>query len=186
MAVTVVTPPAVEPLDLDSVKNYLRVELDDEAEDSLIEGLIVAAREYAESFCERAIGKQTLRYSLDYFPAGEVILPRATPLVSVTSVAYYSDVWAMTTLDASTYELDTNHVPGRLLLAEDEVWPATRLGQNAVSVTYVAGSLTVPQPVRQAMLVWITHRYDNRAGGDVPEAVDCLLRPYKVLAEHWG
>lgn len=185
MPVTVVTPPAVEPLSLDElVKPYLRVDHDEE--DALLRELIVGARQYAENFCERSFGKQTLRYTMDYFPAGELILPRATPLVSVTAVAYYSADWVLTTLDAAAYELDAGHVPGRLLLAEGEVWPATRRGQNAVSVTYAAGSLTVPHEVRQAMLIHLTHRYENRAGGEVPEAVDCLLRPFKVLAEHWG
>jgi len=70
MSLTIVTPPAEEPVTLTEAKNHLRVDLSDD--DSLISALIVAAREHAEAITRRAFITQTLKLSLDAFPATTV------------------------------------------------------------------------------------------------------------------
>jgi uncharacterized phiE125 gp8 family phage protein len=73
-------------------------------------------------------------------------------------------------------------------------WPSATLRDvNGVNVRFVAGfgsaGTTVPQPIRQAILMLVGHYYENReailATGampkEVPLGVDSLLWPKRVL-----
>src|SRR5579859_7873752 len=62
----IVAPPKVEPVLLDDMKNFLRVDISDD--DAMIEGMITAAREMCESFTRRSFVQKGYRQSLDAFP----------------------------------------------------------------------------------------------------------------------
>jgi hypothetical protein len=107
--------PLVEPVSLVNMKNYLRLEIDND--DFLINGLIVAAREHVEAFTGLSLVQKGYRQSLDSFPyytdtvmsqqaypPSYYSLPRysttlwnysqmiklfAPPLVAVTSISYF-------------------------------------------------------------------------------------------------
>lgn len=63
---TLVTPPAVEPLSLAEAKAHLRLEIDDD--DDLVSALVVAARQKCESRLVRAFVTSGWRFTLDGFP----------------------------------------------------------------------------------------------------------------------
>jgi len=136
------------------------------AEDDLLESLIAAAREYAESFQNRSYLTTTWELWLDSFPGRDYIeLPRP-PLASITTVDYYNTSNVKATMTASDYFEDTKSEPGRLCLGYGKSWPSTTLRpHNGVCVTYVAGetvAASVKKQWKQAMLLIIGHLYEHR------------------------
>ncbi len=190
MALKLTTPPALEPVTLDEAKLHLRVDIN--YDDNLISGLIKSAREYCENFQNRAYYTQTLELTLDNFPSNNyIILPRP-PLQSVTSIKYKDSDGNETTLDQSKYIVDTDSEPGKVVLAYGESWPSfTPYPTGAVKIQYVAGYddiASIPQMVKQAMLLLIGHWYENReatvAGTisrEIEFAVHALLWPERVV-----
>lgn len=182
-----VTPPAEEPLTLGEAKDHLRVTSTDE--DSLIGRLIVVARQAVERRLGRALITQTLDYTLDAFPTGDVIeLPRP-PLRSVTSVKHTPDGGVETTFASASYLVDTTGNPGRIVLAVNQSWPSDLLqAANGVVIRFVAGygaaPTDVPEPIRQALAVHLGTLYEHRealvAGTIVTPlaTIDRLLDPY--------
>ena len=180
----IVTPPAAEPVSLAEAKLYLRV--DSETEDTLISGMIIAARTYAERVLRRALITQTLELTLDDWPAGNTITLPMPPLQSVTSLKYTDDDAVEHTLAASEYLVDTASVPGRVVLKDDYSWPTDDLRESgAIKVRYVAGygaaGTAVPYTVLLAIKMMIGHLYENREAQEMPNAVDLLLWPDRVL-----
>lgn len=141
MSLFLVTAPVAEPVSLDEVKLHLRV--DSTAEDDLIAGLNTSARDYAESFTQRAIPRQTWDWKRDGFGcASEFYLPKA-PCISVTSITYLDTNGDSQTLSTDVYGTDLPVGPharaGRIYLKYQQSWPQTRDIPNAVTVRFVAG-----------------------------------------------
>ncbi len=190
MALVLVTPPAVEPVSLPEAKNHLRVDITDD--DNLIMLLITAAREYCESFQNRAYITQTWQLWLDAWPEGnEIRIPRP-PLQAVNSIKYYGADNSEYVLPPTDYIVDTAGEPGRIVLAYGKSWPSVTLRTtNAVCVEFVAGygsADKVPQRVKQAMLLLIGHWYDTReiaavghVAAEVPFTVNALLWHERVV-----
>jgi uncharacterized phiE125 gp8 family phage protein len=144
MSLSIVTPPVAEPVSLDEVKLYIRRNGDDGTEDSLIAGLNVAARDYAETFTRRAIPQQTWDDKRSGFPCdnGPIWIPKA-PCISVTSITYIDTNGDSQTLSPSLYTTDLPTGPkarmGCIVPAYGQAWPQTRDVPNAMTVRFVAG-----------------------------------------------
>jgi uncharacterized phiE125 gp8 family phage protein len=95
--------PAVEPIVLADAKNFLRLDSDLTADDTLITLLISAARRYAESYTGRSFITQKWKLVLDSFPGWSLMgMPYGTtyshpkqavifekgPVQSVDSIVY--------------------------------------------------------------------------------------------------
>ncbi|WP_373047183.1 head-tail connector protein [Vulgatibacter sp.] len=180
MALQVVNAGA-SPVTLQEAKDYLRVDGADE--DSTIQRLIDSAVEYSQEYTGRQLCTATLRLVLDAFPCGrELELPRA-PLRSVTSVQYYDEAGQLQTLEAAAYHEDTVTMPGRLVLAAGQSWPATQCRPGAVRIDFEAGhgeAAAVPARIRSAILVELENGYRERGDRDNRGTVTDLLRPFKV------
>jgi uncharacterized phiE125 gp8 family phage protein len=165
MPIKVSVPPVEEPLTLSEAKAQCHVDTMDD--DTLIIGLISAAREWCEKMDWRAYVTQTLELWLDYWPAGAIIVPRP-PLQTVESVEYYDIGDNAFTLSDSKYIVDAVSQPGRIVLRTYETWPITYpvlRSANGICVTYTAGygmAVDVPQRIKQAMLLLVGHWYENR------------------------
>lgn len=158
---------------------------DDVTVDTTIAGWIAAARAHAEGFLCRPLIAQTLRYTADSFPCGEVI-ELSPSLLSVTSVQYVDANGDTQTMDSSDYSVDTDAFVGRVVLGYGEIWPTTREQYNAVTVTFRAGygetAASVPGSIKQAMKLLIGQWYQLQLGTNkvdatkaVEGAVDSLL-----------
>lgn len=185
MALQLIIPPAMEPIALDAVKAHLRVDVTDD--DALIAAFITAAREYCEGFQNRAYITQTWQLWLDAWPAGgEIRIPRS-PLQSVSSVRYYGADNTEYILAPTDYLVDTKSEPGRIVLAYGKNWPSVTLRPaNAVCVEFTAGYgdvATVPQRVKQAILLLVGHWYDSREVAAVGKLVSEV--PFTVNALLW-
>lgn len=179
MALIRITAPATEPLDLATAKLHCRVDGTDE--DTLITALIVAAREQAEHETGRALVTQTWELVHDSFP--EAFVLRRAPIQSVTSLKYLdSATGAEQTLAGTDYLLDKDSEPGYVVPAYGKAWPASYGVPNAVRVRYVAGygvAATVPQAIKQWMLLAIGTMYENRATGGAAQT-------YAIPDNFWG
>lgn len=198
-SLTVATAPAIEPVTLAEAKEHLRVDIDDD--NDYIEALIVAARQYAEEYLDRALVSQQLTMRMDTFPY-EFELPRppmaTSGTLTATSVTYSLDpgsastaVPTTATLSTTQYRVDRDDTPGRIRTVYNGTWPSHLTDPNSISVTWWAGygpaTSDIPQAIRSAMLMIIGHLYERRlaadsmASNEVPFGVKALLDSQK-----WG
>jgi uncharacterized phiE125 gp8 family phage protein len=175
---TVVTPPASEPITLEEAKKHVFIADSDNSFDQELIFAIQAAREQWESDTDTATISRTVSVTLDYF-SGQVIELLMRPMRSVTSVVYYDQNDAIQTLSTSIYHVD---LPGRAIrLVENESWPTTAIRWDAVTITYVIGEASraaVPAVAKQAMLLLIGY-YTMQNKGDNDRPYD--LRAYESL-----
>jgi uncharacterized phiE125 gp8 family phage protein len=189
-ALTLVTPPATEPVSLPEAKAHLRVDGTDE--DTLINTLITAAREYCEQIQGRSYITQTWELTLDAWPAEpEIRLPRP-PLQSVAWVQYRDQSGIEYTLDPPAYVVDSRSEPGRIVLASGQSWPPVTLyPAGAITVRFTAGygdAAAVPQRVRQAILLLVGHWYANREAvliGSISKEIEMSVHALLSLDRVW-
>ena len=185
--VRVITPPATEAVTLTEAKLHCRV--DHDAEDSLIDSLITAARVYCEGVQNRAYVEQTLELTLDKFPPSIFYLPRP-PLLTVESIKYTDKDGAEETFDSGKYIVDTGSFKGRVSLKYGESWPSVTLQPiAAVKIRFTAGYDEVPQTAKQAMLLLIGHWYINRESaisGQVNREIEFAVNALLGLDRVWS
>ena len=175
-----VTAPVVEPVSLAEAKAHVRV--DNEAEDTLIQGYIATAREWCEDYLDRSLVTQQLTMKLDYLPA-EVELPRPPVIASGTATAvvitYTTSISGSTAvLSTASYRVDRDATPGTIVPPYGEAWPSHIIDRNSVAVTWWAGygeAAAVPQRVKNAILMCVHELYVGRGNGAMPEAAMRLL-----------
>lgn len=158
-SITLVTPPACEPISLADAKSYLRV--DGTADDNDIAGMIVSARRTVESITRRALIRQEWLVKRDGFPGFHplyashgypaILLPKP-PLLAIVSFQYVDTSGNLQTLDLQTdygrstelfygYELGmgSETQPARLTPPYARPWPPARMVQENVLIDFWAG-----------------------------------------------
>lgn len=168
MALSLVTPPAIEPLTVEEVQRHLKITREDADDYAYLWRLIVAAREEAERVTQRAMLTQTRDLTLDAFPCDTSILLPYPPLVSVTSVKYVDQAGTLTTWPSTNYLVYAPAGPrcrrGRISLVSGVSWPSTITQAGAVTIRFVCGHATaadVSAMYRVAMLQDIAAWYAN-------------------------
>ena len=192
--------PQTEPVDLATA--YLQCKVPTSGspatspDDDILNIFIPAAREACENYAGLSLAPQSLSLVLDRFPdtydLQSIELPFG-PLQTIDSVQYVDTADATQTLDSSIYYIDS--FSSRIVLADSQTWPATRIHPTAVTIDYVAGYQTpstspsepqLPASLRAAILLTLSHIYDACQNGDIcdigdlPAAAKYLLDPYRV------
>lgn len=164
-----ITPPTVEPVSVETVKLFLRV--DGTEEDTLIMSLATGARETGEGLARRAFITQTLEMVINDWPPKFVLALMRPPLQNVVSVKYYdkNNVEATWT----DYTVNARSEPGRIHFNST---PGTTLSESGgIVVRYVAGygnsANDVPQQIKDAILALTAYRYENRESHVVPKEI---------------
>lgn len=193
MRIAVLTPPSSEPVSRSEAKAHLRVDSSDD--DTLIDALITAAREWVESYTGRALGLQTLQISMPWF-LRRIDLPRP-PLRTVVSMTYTDTDGAEQSLAVGTYYRtvsDSDCQPAFLELLDNVSLPSLYSSEVAVKIRFQAGydttgspSDVVPKGLTQAMLLVIGDLYEHREARLDAETYDnptarALLAPFKVYS----
>ena len=202
----VTTAPTQEPLTLQEVKDYLR--LDDALDERVLQELVEAARMFCEDYTGRALMTQTLTMTIDGYneladPLFEgtrtvpylnyyksyIDIPKA-PVQSITSVKTFDDADNATTFATTKYYVDTQREPSRIVLRTGETFPSALRVANAIEVIYVAGYASraaLPAPLRIGMLQHIAYLYEQRGDmGDYlqarqfPPAIKQLYAPFVI------
>jgi uncharacterized phiE125 gp8 family phage protein len=159
---TLVLAPSEFPVILAEAKKQLRIEwTQDDAE---ITQKINAATLWAEQYLQRKLITQTWKMFLDAWPAEIKLL--FGDLQSVTHVKYTDDEESQSTVDSSTYLVDTDSVPGRIVLKSEETWPTDTLSpKNPIEIQFITGygaAADVPQDIKDAILIKISDMYNYR------------------------
>ncbi len=181
MTITIVTPPASEPVSLAEAKLFLRV--DQSAEDDLITMLISAAREAVEAGCGRALITRRVRENLDIWrrEAAQGAVLGLGPVTDVVAVRLIADNGAQSVLDPERYRLEGNRDRPRLVFPPG--LPATLRSAGGIEIEYDAGyadeAADLPVALRLATLQIVASLYELRQGaGGVPETARVLIRPF--------
>jgi uncharacterized phiE125 gp8 family phage protein len=183
---------SIELITLEQARLHLRIYETDAGthpDDSLIEALISASRQYAEQFLGRTLTQTIYEYRIDAFTT-EIELP-VPPVVLIDGITYLDDDGVRQTVDPLIYELDENPDSPVIKLLADEEWPSGTLVRIQFTAGYVLTEESpllpiLPFTIRAAMLLVIGHLYDNREASTeanlktLPLGVESLLRPYRV------
>lgn len=187
------TAPTVEPLTLDEVKQHCRI--DTLSDDVYLNTMIIAVRRLVEEFCGPLITQTWEQYEND-FPNGDSLRIWKPRITTFTSLTYTNSDNTTTTLSSTYYTVDDeNEYFPAVVLNYNYSWPTVTLHPvNPIKLTYICGygatAATVPETIRQAMLILAAHWYENRepynisiSGNSVipiPWTVEALLTPYRV------
>jgi hypothetical protein len=202
----ITTEPTQEPLTLQEVKEYLRVE--DNTDERNLRPLIETARRYCEEHTGRTLISTTYTQFLDTpdeleDPLWEGIrtgpylnfyknyfqLAKA-PVISVAHIKTYDDSDNATTYDSSKYYVDNAGEPARVVLRKGETWPTDLRVANAIEIQFTAGyssPFSIPEPIRMGMLQHIAFLYEQRGDNQeylsarqFPLMIKSLYAPYVI------
>lgn len=179
-SLSLVTPPAEEPITLSEAKAYARIDFSDD--DTLIAGFIVAARQQCETITRRALITQTWDLILGEFPEREIEIP-LPPLQSVTSITYLDDSGVSQTLATSVYKVDTANLPGRITLKSGQSWPSTYDESAAVTIRFVAGygnAAAVPDGIKSWLKLRTSTMYEHREESQVGTSIVTMPRDFTI------
>lgn len=188
--------PTVEPVTLGELRQALREPPD--ADDMLLESLIVAGREWVESYTGLALMPQTWTEILDEWPCGDHRIWIA-PLTAGATIAYRDADGASNSVSAETFEIDSRQKVPLLFLKPGKSWPSSSLWpRGAISITLPSGHVStsaIPTTLKQAVMLYAADAYehpsilaailDSRGGGMDPTDkvfghLRNLCRPYRL------
>lgn len=205
MNLIVVTPPAVEPVTLEELYVFLRLDPDgspvSHPDDEMLRSMLVAAREKVEAATRRALVQQRVRLVMDRFPSfrigggdpdfdfyrdGYIELLRP-PLVEVHSVSYYDEQNQLQTLDPSQYYVNDQELVPQLVVANNVVWPNYYPRSDAVRVEYTVGypadgsppsdfRANIPEGLRHAVKLEVQLQYDELSPEKRQDVIAAIAR----------
>lgn len=177
------TDASAEPFSTAEAKLILRV--DTSADDAVIDRIVKAARQKVEADTGRALINQSWTLTLDAAPAGRhaILLPIA-PVASITSIKSYATDDTESTVSSSVYRLDSDSLPARIVLKDNQSWPSGLRPENALQVIFVAGYGAAGSNVKdtgllQAVSLLMAHWYEHREA--VGELTDEIALAYRAL-----
>ena len=191
MSLILTTPPAVEPVSVETAKAWLRVSHADD--DALIADLIGSARQHVETRAGLALITQSWRERLEDWPrdrlsaSGLAVQLARAPLLSVEAVRVRGRDGALADWNSAEYRVETGE-PGRLVAILPFVLPRPDVRGGGIEIDFTAGygetPDDVPAPLRAAILHLVAASYgaDRGEGGETPPApdmVDRLLAPFE-------
>lgn len=179
--VKVIVPPAKEPVSLDDFRIWMQGLPISPEQEPMVNSLLKAGREEAEAYQNAAYCEQTLQLTVEPEPPcpdipRAIVLPRP-PFRELKSVT--ATLPDGTQQDAAAqFEVHNDGGPAELVQKPGSNVPVF----CRLQVTYTAGYDTVPEKVKQAILLYATWAWMHR-GGDaaIPPAFYALLSKGRVV-----
>jgi uncharacterized phiE125 gp8 family phage protein len=195
----VISQPPVEPVSLQDVYSFLRLDPEgspaSHPDDSMLESFITTAREEAEKLTRRAfVTQQLLQVGFD-FPADRRVRLLRPPIQAVLSVAYYDAANALQTVNEANYFV-TDEEPPCLQFVDTFALPQTYACRDALRIEVTAGYApagegedtdhlaNIPKSIKTAILLGVQLLYDKltpKEREDIERARNALLFPHKVV-----
>ena len=182
MRLECIVEPEQEPVTLEEVKAYLRI--DDDTEDVLLQALIKTAREYCENYQRVAYFPRTMRLTLAPGEWGSSVeLPRTKFGCTVEKVSSVDLQGSRRDVDESCQFTILGNINTEFVVVDDTPY------SNTLIVEYIAGGENQPpEAVKTAIKLLVSGWYENRlpasdkANNVVPYGVFALLNPGRVPA----
>jgi len=194
---SLITPPTVEPLDLDEIKKNLR--FSSTSEDTLLDLWNSSARQHFERITGRQVLDALWERRLDTVPGcrGPIELPHA-PLLEVVSFEYIALDGTLTSFssgaspDEPYYDVEAPAGPyaerGRITPKYGYEWPTPRCEPGAVRIRYRAGWGTtpadVPELAKAALHGLVEHFHRRGFREDFPLSLLLFLRSFVSLERY--
>lgn len=176
--------PFGEPVSMELVKQHIRIEQTNEAEDLALAQYIRAAREWVEKYTGHVLVRRSFSQHFACFGASLELWRR--PIAAVSEIAY-SDSDGDPQTYADFVAVVSRH-PARIWPALNGSWPSA-LDRDGVLVSYVAGypEGEAPETLCLAILMLVAHWYNVREAvnvgnivTDVPFGVKALVDQYRT------
>lgn len=190
----IVTGPSLEPITLDELKEFGRI--DGTSEDTFLTGLITSIREATENYLGRSLVSRTMKLYLDYWPGMIVELPRP-PLYSVQEINLLDEDDTETAYDSDNYFVVKDAIPGKVVIKNGCTPPFNTNRYTAgYVVEYTAGysdpdldpdteyddiRASIPSAIRDAMKLWCMQVYEMREmRPEPPPEAKVMLSMFRV------
>ena len=185
----IITQPINEVVSIADMKNFLKLD-GISADDSLVETLLIAARQRCEEYCNIKFIDTVIEQVFDKFPTSQpnCLCFSIGNLASVTSLKYFDAGGTEQTFSSSNYIVDTYKKAGRICLGSGVSYPSVDSGRiNSVTVRYVSGfgslAADVPDAIKHAIMLQVAYLYNHRE--DVVKKMstlsEYLLNPYIAI-----
>lgn len=186
MTYALISPPVAEPVTLAEFKAHLRIDADHE--DSLLQALLLAAREHLERVAGLALISQGWRLYLDRWPQSGLVEIARGPVLSIEAVRTYDAFGEESEISLAGHVLDGAGRPARFWLRAP---PASGQAINGVEVDFVAGfgeaAGEVPDTLKRAIKIHAAHMYEFRGAvpvdmqpAGIPQGYDRLVAPHMM------
>lgn len=187
MALQLRSGPAIEPVDLEETKTFLRIDGTDD--DILVSSLITAARIHIETTIGKILITENWSYFKDKWPSEGIIHLPLSPLQSVDEIRIHNN-GSYEILSLEDYSTDIVSSQPRVKLSSPSAPTQTNDELNHIEVRFTAGfgntQNDIPKDLRQALLMLTAHWYERREpvgfGGsfnEIPTTISALLTNYK-------
>ena len=184
MATALITPPASLPVTLAKVKEFLKVENNDD--DTLLDDLIKQAVSHIENLAQRKLISQEWRVYFDELPQNGILELPLSPVIAQAIVRYFDETGNEQILPATDFEIDPHSCPARVYVKS-----ALCLGRELnglevdVQVGFGSSGNEVPGDIIRAIMLTIAHWYEFRGAVHPadqplsnPAGLQNLLAPY--------
>lgn len=160
-APVIIVEPASEPVSLDEAKEFVSIEADETEFDTLIAGLIVAARQQVEAVTGTRLVEQTVR--LEASEIGDLARLPIGPVTSVSGIVFDDLSGAEQSFAGTDWEVYGTGLERGIRTKVGKGWPnSVRNAVGAIRVTAVVGYETLPRPLWTAMLLMVGDLFANR------------------------
>ena len=160
--------PSMPAIDLEEVKQYLRV--DGNSEDLTIINIINAVTASAEHHLKSTLQPKIWQISYTNKVQSCIDLPYG-PVTSIEKIEIVNSNLVSSTIKTSSYKL-----------IGDQLQLATAYIGKIIMISYQAGYLSLPDDIKQAMLIHITAIYESRISNiATPKSALTLYQPYRKV-----
>lgn len=166
-----VTSPTVEPVTLEEVKVFARIDCNDD--DSLLIDSIARARQFAEAHTKRRFASQTWKMVLDKSDLTSCLEVEKFKVDSITSITVYDEDDASTLVPSSEYSLYFNKIVFDLSVYEYRKF-------DSMEIVYDIGASETPELVKRSILQIVATWYEHRESISMEGQIDIV--PASVLA----
>jgi uncharacterized phiE125 gp8 family phage protein len=190
MSLTLLTPPAAEPVSLAEAK--LRLRISDDAHDAAVSLWTRAARERVERETGRALLSQTWLERRDGWTGDGRMTAFGTrfrllrpPLIALEAVTTYDAHGTPSDRDPAAFFVDTASDPGRIALRPGADWPQPGRATGGIEIRFRAGygeaPEDVPAPLREAVLQLVMAMADGGLETGMPASAAGLIAPWRSV-----
>ncbi|NKB51653.1 MAG: hypothetical protein GKR97_05420 [Rhizobiaceae bacterium] len=187
MTLALITQPAQEPLALNDIKLYLRIDHDDE--DALLAETLKAARQHVEAISGRKLITQVWRQYETKFPQDNQLALKLAPVQNVDSVSVFDCDGNVQVVDSDSVRLIRGRVPAAIVF-DSGFDPAH--AENGLEIDLTVGmgdtGVEVDDSLKRAILLLVGHWYEFRGAVpisqqpvSVPPGLDALIAPYRRM-----